>query len=151
MAEHGQLSAAALERGGEGADRDGKRGSGSERFVGCGVDNFRQFTCPISLRKEARMPTMNVNLTPKMAGFVTSLLESGDYASASELVRDALRILHRDRDFEAEKEEILRRSLDLALEQADRREFINRSAVEIAAEVLAEDKDEVQSNPSRWR
>ena len=33
---------------------------------------------------------MNVNLTQEMADFVSSELASGDYASASELVREAL-------------------------------------------------------------
>ncbi len=38
------------------------------------------------------MPTMNINLTPEMADLVSSEMETGDYASASELVRDALHL-----------------------------------------------------------
>ena len=57
------------------------------------------------------MPTMNVNLTPEMAEFVAEEVASGDYASASELVRDALRILRRDRDIEKEKDAWLRKKL----------------------------------------
>ena len=87
------------------------------------------------------MPTMNVSLTPEMAEFVARELSSGDYASASELVRDALRILRRDRDVEAQKIEILRRKLDVGLGQAERQEFSDRSVTEIAASVLAEDDD----------
>ena len=87
------------------------------------------------------MPTMNVNLTPEMADFVSRELSSGDYASASELVRDALRILRRDRDVEAQKVEILRRKLDVGLEQAERGEFSSRSVAEIAASVLAESEE----------
>lgn len=87
------------------------------------------------------MPTMNVNLTPEMAEFVSDELDSGDYASASELVRDALRALRRDRDIEREKIEILRRKLDIGIEQAERREFSTRSVEEIAASVLSEDNE----------
>jgi hypothetical protein len=32
------------------------------------------------------MPTMNVNLTPEMAQFVSEEIASGDYASAARLV-----------------------------------------------------------------
>lgn len=62
------------------------------------------------------MPTMHVDLTPEMAEFVESELAMGDYASASELVRDALRLLRRDRDIEGETE-ILRRAIDRAISQ----------------------------------
>jgi antitoxin ParD1/3/4 len=88
--------------------------------------------------KEAVMPTMNVNLTPEMAEFVESELATGDYASASELVRDTLRLLRRDRDIESEKAEILRRAIDQAISQAERREFSQRSVSDIAESVLRE-------------
>ena len=85
------------------------------------------------------MPTMNVKLTPEMADFVSSELATGDYLSASELVRDALRSLRRDRDIESQKVELLRRKLDIGINQAERGEFSIRSVMEIAASVLAED------------
>ena len=85
------------------------------------------------------MPTMNVKLTPEMADFVSSELATGDYLSASELVRDALRSLRRDRDIESQKVELLRRKLDIGIEQAERGEFSTRSVMEIAASVLTED------------
>lgn len=84
------------------------------------------------------MPTMNVNLTSEIAEFVSSEVASGDYATASELVRDALRLLRRERDVEAQKLEILRRKIDVGLEQAERGEFSKRSVMEIADAVLAE-------------
>jgi antitoxin ParD1/3/4 len=87
------------------------------------------------------MPTMNVNLTPEMAEFVAGELATGDYASASELVRDALRMLRRDRDIEREKAEILRREIDVAVGQAERGEFSNRGVMDIASSVLREDDD----------
>lgn len=87
------------------------------------------------------MPTMNVNLTPEFAEFVSNEIASGEYASASELVRDALRLLRRERDIEAEKLELLRRKLDVGLEQARRRNFSTHSVVDIAASVLAEEDE----------
>jgi antitoxin ParD1/3/4 len=87
------------------------------------------------------LPTMNVNLTREMTEFVASELASGDYASASELVREALRSLRRDRESENQKLEILRRKLDLSIAQAERGEFSSRSVMEIAAAVLAEEDE----------
>ena len=86
------------------------------------------------------MPTMNVNLTPEMAQFVSEEVASGDYASASELVRDALRLLKRDRDMEVEKLEILRREIGLGIEQAERGEFSEDSVEDIAARIRADRK-----------
>jgi len=84
------------------------------------------------------VPTMNIDLTPEIAEFVASEIAKGDYASASELVRDALRMLRRDRDVENERIEILRRKLEVGIGQAERGEFSDRSVMEIAASVLAE-------------
>ena len=86
------------------------------------------------------MPTMNVNLTPEMAEFVARELASGDYASASELVRDALRQLRRDRDAEGAKLEALRRAIDIGVDEARRDALSNRGALEIAASVLGEEE-----------
>ena len=86
------------------------------------------------------MATMNVNLTKEMADYVAAELDSGDYASASELVRDALRSLKRDREIEHEKMEMLRSAVDAAIEQAKRGDFSDRSIAEIAAGVLAGSK-----------
>jgi antitoxin ParD1/3/4 len=81
------------------------------------------------------MPTMNVNLTPEMADYVSSELASGDYASASELVREALRSLRRDRDLEAQKFALLKQELDIGLGEAERGEFSSRSVDDIVAAV----------------
>ena len=84
------------------------------------------------------MPTMNVNLTDEIADFVANELATGDYASGSELVRDALRLLRRDRDIENEKAEILRREVRMAIAQAERGEFSTLTVDEIAERVLRE-------------
>jgi len=37
--------------------------------------------------------TLNVSLTPELSEFIASLVRSGKYKSASEVVREALRLL----------------------------------------------------------
>ena len=82
------------------------------------------------------MPTMNVSLTADMADYVSKELASGEYASASEVVRDALRSHRRDREIEREKLAILRSAVEVGIAHADRGEFGERSVSEIARGVL---------------
>jgi len=82
------------------------------------------------------MPTMNVSLTSEMVDFVESAVSSGDYVSASEVVRDAIRVLRHDKEAEDVKMHLLRREIERGLLQADREEFSSRSIDEIARSVL---------------
>jgi antitoxin ParD1/3/4 len=46
---------------------------------------------------------MNVSLTPKLEGFVKAKVKTGDYNNASEVIREAVRLLQeRDEDRKAE-------------------------------------------------
>lgn len=83
------------------------------------------------------MPTMNVSLPAEMAAFVESELASGDYASASEVVRDALRLLRRERAAEQERLAILRREIQRGIDDADAGRFSTESITDIAARVIA--------------
>ena len=66
---------------------------------------------------------MNVSLTPKLEELVSKRVASGLYNSASEVVREALRLLEeRDRLREMRLEE-LRREIAVGLEQLDRGEY----------------------------
>jgi len=82
------------------------------------------------------MPTMNVSLTSDMADYVSEELASGEYGSASEVVRDALRSLRREREVEREKLAILRSAVEVGMVQAERGEFGERTVSEIARGVL---------------
>ena len=82
------------------------------------------------------MPTMNVSLTSEMVKFVEDEVASGDYVSASEVVRDALRALKHDRDVEDVKLQLLREAVDIGLQEADAGKFSDRSIEEIAQDVL---------------
>jgi antitoxin ParD1/3/4 len=83
-----------------------------------------------------QMPTMNVSLTAEMAEFVEEEVASGDYATASEVVRDALRMMRRDREDHDVKMSLLREHITDGLGQASRREFSDRTAADIARAVL---------------
>lgn len=64
------------------------------------------------------MPTMNVSLPTEFVTFVERAVASGDYSSASEVVRDSLRLLRREKSVEDEKLAVLRREVSLGAEQA---------------------------------
>lgn len=87
------------------------------------------------------MPTMNVSPTAEMARFVESVVASGDYVSASEVVRDALRMLRHDRQVEGAKLRILREEVGKGIEGADRGEFSDRTIDEIAEEAFRKERD----------
>jgi antitoxin ParD1/3/4 len=65
---------------------------------------------------------MNVSLTPELEQLIHKKVETGLYLSASEVVREALRLLEeRDRPH-AMKFEDVRRGIQMGIEQADRGE-----------------------------
>ncbi len=61
------------------------------------------------------MPTRNVNLTPELDTFITTKVEAGLYANASEVMRAALRLLERDERENEEKLIALRAAIDKGL------------------------------------
>ena len=62
---------------------------------------------------------MNVSLTPALEKYVASKVKSGLYQTASEVVREGLRLL-RERDQEGRRKlEDLRREINIGIEQAD--------------------------------
>ena len=83
---------------------------------------------------------MNVSLTPKLDELVQAKVASGLYNSASEVIREALRLLdERDRLREARLGE-LRTELAVGLEQLERghaREYDKKSLNKVADDVKA--------------
>ena len=72
--------------------------------------------------------TLNVSLTPDLSRFVQNRLRSGKYQSASEVVREALRLLEgRDRAPVASVEE-LKREIEIGLAQLRRGEGVEGEA-----------------------
>ena len=88
------------------------------------------------------MPTMNVSLTQALAEFVEKEVASGNYATATEVVRDGLRVLREERAVYEEKLAILRREIQKGIDDVEAGRFSDRSIEEILAEVQAEEEPE---------
>ena len=68
---------------------------------------------------------MNVHLTPELEQLVQSKVKSGRYNSASEVVREALRLLEqRDEVFTLRKDEV-RKQIEEGWQAAGRGEFVD--------------------------
>ena len=72
---------------------------------------------------------MNVSLTPELEQLVHDKVKSGRYLSASEVVREGLRLLdERDRIFKARLAQ-LQKEIAVGIEQSDRGEVFDGEAV----------------------
>ena len=67
---------------------------------------------------------MNVSLTPELEEFVAGKVESGRYTSASEVVREALRLLERQDKARGAELAAFNRELGERLEALDRGESV---------------------------
>ena len=86
------------------------------------------------------MPTMNVSLPQALAEFVEKEVASGNYATASEVVRDGLRMLREERAVYEEKLAILRREIEIGIDDIRAGCFSDRSVMDILADVEAREK-----------
>lgn len=66
----------------------------------------------------ATRKTMTVSLTPELEAFVASRVESGQFVSASEVVREGLRLLEEREERRNAELGRLRRDIQVGLEQA---------------------------------
>ena len=76
------------------------------------------------------MPTQNVNITEVQAEFIRSCVEAGDYNNASELVREALRLLKAQKDEHQARLEYLRGALQEAYDARERGEYTELNSKE---------------------
>jgi antitoxin ParD1/3/4 len=67
---------------------------------------------------------MNVSLTPQLESFVKEKVSSGLYTSASEVIREALRMMEEQDQLKAMKLEALRKEIDKGWEQLERGERV---------------------------
>ena len=84
------------------------------------------------------MPTMNVSLTAEFVEFIEREVAAGEYGTASEVVRAALRSLRREAELREEKLAVLRREVGIGATQADAGRFSSRSISDISAAVTRE-------------
>src|SRR5580700_11180465 len=73
--------------------------------------------------------SMNVSLTPELEQFVESRVASGRYQTASEVVREGLRLLEEREQARETALEELRGKIRRGIEQADRGELLDGDAV----------------------
>ncbi len=62
---------------------------------------------------------MNVSLTPELEQLVTEKVESGRYTSASEVIREALRLLEEHDQMKQQRLAEVREKIDRGLQQLD--------------------------------
>lgn len=84
------------------------------------------------------MATMNVSLPGDMVDFVENEVSSGGYASSSEVVREALRLLRHEKAQEAEKLAVLRREIRLGMDAVEAGRLSDKSVSDILEDVLRE-------------
>ena len=79
---------------------------------------------------------MNVSLTPELETLVNEKVQSGLYNSASEVVREALRLLKEQDELRRIRLEELRREIQIGIDQIERGEFtVYESAEDLAVEI----------------
>jgi len=76
---------------------------------------------------------MNVSLPKALAEFVEAEVASGAYSTASEVVRDGLRMLREERAVYEEKLAILRREIQIGIDEVEAGNFSDRTVEEILA------------------
>jgi antitoxin ParD1/3/4 len=102
------------------------------------------FASHVNLDSGDRMPTRNINLTDHFDRFVEAEVESGRYGSASEVVREGLRLIEARKREERVKLQWLRAAVKEGMEQIDRGEGtefhsmrdLDRHLDQLAEEVL---------------
>ena len=79
---------------------------------------------------------MNVSLTPELEALVQAKVASGLYNNASEVIREALRLLRENDEMKALKLELIKKELSVGLSALKRGEYGKRSLEEIRQQVL---------------
>jgi len=85
---------------------------------------------------------MNVHLTPELEQLVQTKVQSGRYNSASEVVREALRLMEQKDELRTIQLQELRNRMDKGLAQAERGEGVDG---EVFMQGLLEDLDTRES------
>lgn len=60
---------------------------------------------------------MNISLTPELEQYVNAKVNSGMYTSASEVIRESLRLLHTYEDVQSQRIQELNQSIEVGLKQ----------------------------------
>ena len=90
------------------------------------------------------MPTMNISLTPELVELVNGKVRSGMYHSASEVIREGLRLLKEQDEIRCIRLEHLRREVAIGTTQLDHKAgAVYASGKEVGEKVKAEGRTRV--------
>jgi len=81
---------------------------------------------------------MNVSLTPTLRALIQAKVSTGLYNNASEVIREALRLMEERDKIKELKIELLKKELFLGLDSLEKGEFGSLNISEIAGKVLRE-------------
>jgi antitoxin ParD1/3/4 len=76
-----------------------------------------------------KVEMMNVSLTPELAAFVRSMVETGGYTGQSEVVREALRLLKDQGQLRDAQRTAVRDKVERGWQQSERGEVVSGKAV----------------------
>jgi antitoxin ParD1/3/4 len=68
---------------------------------------------------------MNISLTPELENFIKQKVDGGLYTSASEVVRESLRLMHTYDDVQKQRLFEIRKSIDVGMEQVRNEEYVD--------------------------
>jgi antitoxin ParD1/3/4 len=89
---------------------------------------------------------MNVSLTPELENLVQEKVKSGNYNSASEVIREALRLLKEQDQLREIRREEVRREVMKGVEQIKNGEFTSyNSAEEMAESIISRAKSKKEA------
>jgi antitoxin ParD1/3/4 len=95
------------------------------------------------------MPTRNINLTEHLDGFVQRQVSSGRYSNASEIVREALRLLEGQEQERHAKLKALRQAAKQGFDEIDQGKGIVLNAKKAVRQFIAEIEAEVRSTATK--
>lgn len=95
------------------------------------------------------MPTRNINLTEHFDHFVQRQVSSGRYSNASEIVRDALRLLETEVQERQAKLKALRRAAKQGFDEIDQGKGIVLTGKKAVRQFITQIETEVRSNAAK--
>jgi antitoxin ParD1/3/4 len=95
------------------------------------------------------MPTRNVVLTDRQEDLIETLVESGRYQNASEVLRDGLRLVEQREAEDASKLRALRKAARVGVDALNRGEFKEFERIEDLREYLANLSQKIVSRTAR--
>jgi antitoxin ParD1/3/4 len=100
-------------------------------------------------RKETIMPTRNINLTEHFDHFVKRQISSGRYSNASEIVREALRLLEEEEQERQAKLKAQRKAAKQGFDEIDQGQGIVLKDRKAVKQFITEIEAEVRSKAAK--